>query len=292
MTDDNQPLDTPTDEAPGEHRQPQVDDPNPPDDDAQPEPSDTPSRAETGAQAAARAPKRGLDASDAEVAATVEALLFASDAPLPASRIASVAELPGGRVKKAIAALNERYAEVGGSFRIEEIAGGFQMLTLPEYNDILRQLFASRKDARLSQAAMETLAIVAYRQPILRADVEAIRGVACGEVLRSLLERNLIKIVGRAEVIGRPMLYGTTKAFLEVFGLASLDDLPRVDELRTPEEQQSGPADDVAADNGDEYDEEDADDEIDEDEFDNEDDDMDEDEDDEDWDDEDDEDRQ
>jgi segregation and condensation protein B len=90
-----------------------------------------------------------------------------------------------------------------------------------------------KKDSRLSQAAMETLAIVAYRQPILRADIESIRGVASGEVLRGLLERQLVKIVGRAEVIGRPMLYGTSKRFLEVFGLASLDDLPRVEELRS-----------------------------------------------------------
>jgi segregation and condensation protein B len=198
--------------------------------------------------AATKPPRKGLEASDAEVAATVEAMLFASDAPLPASRIASVAELPASRVKKAIASLNERYGEIGSSFRIEEIAGGYQMLTLPEYNDVLGQLFAARKDSRLSQPAMETLAIIAYRQPILRADIEAIRGVACGEVLRGLLEKNLIKIVGRAEVIGRPMLYGTTKTFLEVFGLASLDDLPRVEELRTPEEQQADQDDDAQQD--------------------------------------------
>ncbi len=200
---------------------------------------------DTEAPAQAARPRSGLDASEEEVAATVEAMLFASDAPLPASRIASVAELPASRVKKAVTALNDRYGEVGNSFRIEEIAGGYQMLTLPEYNDVLSRLFTARKDSRLSQPAMETLAIIAYRQPILRADIEAIRGVACGEVLRGLLEKNLIKIVGRAEVIGRPMLYGTTKAFLEVFGLANLDDLPRVEELRTPEEQQADKDDEL-----------------------------------------------
>jgi segregation and condensation protein B len=303
MTDD-QNIHEP-DEQPAEENDAQPPSDVDADESAQPDPTETPPAAdqpedaaetpedappETAGQAAARAPRRGLDASEEEVAATVEALLFASDAPLPASRIASVAELPGSRVKKAIAALNARYEQTGASFRIDEIAGGFQMLTLPEYNDILKQLFASRKESRLSQAAMETLAIIAYRQPILRADIEVIRGVACGEVLRSLLERGLVKIVGRAEVIGRPMLYGTTKMFLEVFGLGSLDDLPRVEELRTPEEQQADQPDE--ADNGDEYDEEDAEedlvDETDEDEDDIEDDidedDEDLDEDDEDWD--------
>ena len=106
------------------------------------------------------------------------------------------------------------------------------MLTRPEYHDVVRRLFKNKSDSKLSQAAMETLAIVAYRQPILRADIEAIRGVASGEMLRSLMDKNLVKIVGRAEVLGRPMLYGTTRRFLEVFGLNSLDDLPNVEALR------------------------------------------------------------
>ena len=165
--------------------------------------------------------------------AVVEAVLFASDTPLPPAKIAAATELPPRRIRKAVAELNERYARGGHAFRIEDIAGGYQMMTLPEYHDVLRRLLNVKKDSRLSQAAMETLAIVAYRQPILRADIEAIRGVASGEVLRGLLERQLVKIVGRAEVIGRPMLYGTSKRFLEVFGLAGLDDLPRVEELRS-----------------------------------------------------------
>lgn len=170
----------------------------------------------------------------------VEALLFAADSPLRAAKIAQAAGLGGKRdVTRAVEALNERYEQSGSAFRIESIAGGYQMLTCPEYHDVLSALFRVRSDSRLSQAALETLAIVAYRQPVLRADIEAIRGVASGEVLRGLLEKQLAKIVGRAEVIGRPMLYGTTRRFLELFGLKDLCDLPRVEELRPPPEKPS-----------------------------------------------------
>ena len=171
---------------------------------------------------------------DAEIAATVEAILFATDAPLPPGKIAQVGELPGVKVvRAAVAALNQRYEQMGCAFRIDEIGGGFQMLTQSQYHDVIERLTKVRGESKLSQAALETLAIIAYRQPILRADVEAIRGVASGEVLRGLLEKGLVKIVGRAEVIGRPMLYGTTRKFLEVFGLGALEDLPRVEELRS-----------------------------------------------------------
>jgi segregation and condensation protein B len=168
-----------------------------------------------------------------EVLAIVEAVLFSTDSPLSPAKVAQVAELPNRRVvKKAVAMLNERYEQVGCTFRIESIAGGYQMMSLPEYHDVVSRLFKARSDSRLSQAAMETLAVVAYRQPVLRADIEAIRGVASGEVLRGLMEKQLVKIVGRAEVLGRPMLYGTTKRFLEIFGLSDLKDLPKVEELR------------------------------------------------------------
>ena len=174
--------------------------------------------------------------SEVSAASIVEAILFATDTPLPAPKIADVAGAGNARdVKKHIAALNETYAQRGAAFRIEEIAGGFQMLTLPVYNDRLSKLLQARRGTRLSQAALETLAIVAYKQPILRADVEAIRGVAAGEVLNRLRELNLVKIVGRAEEIGRPLLYGTTKKFLDVFGLGSLDDLPKDQELAQPD---------------------------------------------------------
>jgi segregation and condensation protein B len=172
-----------------------------------------------------------------QTAGIVEAILFTTDEPISPSKIADVGEIPGRKaVKDAIDLLNQRYQANGAAFRIEAIAGGYQMETLPEFNDVLARLLKVRKDSKLSPAAMETLAIIAYRQPILRADVEVIRGVACGEVIRSLMEKHMVKIVGRAEVLGRPMLYGTTRRFLEVFGLGSLDELPNVEQLRLPDE--------------------------------------------------------
>ncbi len=170
---------------------------------------------------------------DAQGQASVEAMLIASNAPLTAARMAAVAELPQAEVRGAIAALNERYEQTGAAYRIEEVAGGFLIMTLPEHQGVLNRLLQAHKETQLSQPAMETLAVVAYRQPVMRADIEAIRGVACGEVLRGLLDKQLVKIVGRAEVLGRPMLYGTTRRFLEIFGLASLDDLPNVEELKS-----------------------------------------------------------
>jgi segregation and condensation protein B len=168
----------------------------------------------------------------------IEAILFASDEPLSAERLAAIAEFNGGikQVKQCIETLNQQYADAGRSFRIEEIAGGFQMMTLPEYNNWLRKLLRDRGDNKLTPAALETLAILAYKQPVIRADVEAIRGVACGEMIRSLMYKGLVKIVGKAEILGRPLLYGTTKKFLEVFGLSSLKDLPKVEELKQPQQ--------------------------------------------------------
>src|SRR5690606_6377967 len=131
-------------------------------------------------------------------------------------------------------------------FRAERLAGGWQLLTLPTFGPLLHRLHTERQQSRLSQAALETLAIIAYRQPIMRAEVEAIRGVASGEVLRGLLERRLIKIAGRAEELGRPMLYGTTKEFLKVFGLGSLDDLPAVQGLSPRAEKAAPPQKDTA----------------------------------------------
>lgn len=167
------------------------------------------------------------------VASMVEAMLFASDSPLTAAKIAQVADLGTKRaIKKAIEELNSRYEKMGCAFCVEEIAGGYQMMTRTEYNDVLSRLLRVRRDTRLTKAAMETLAVVAYRQPVMRADIEAIRGVACADVLRGLMDKQLVKIVGRAAVLGRPILYGTTKRFLETFGLAELEDLPNVEELR------------------------------------------------------------
>lgn len=165
----------------------------------------------------------------------VEAILFASDEPLTPAKIVSILGTGSAReVRKIIQTLNADYAKTGHAYRIEEIAGGYQMLTLPEYNTWLRRLRQSRQDSKLSPAAMETLAVVAYKQPVVRAEIEAVRGVSAGEVLNRLRELGLIKIVGRAEDVGRPMLYGTTKHFLELFGLGSLEDLPAIEELQMP----------------------------------------------------------
>lgn len=178
-----------------------------------------------------------------DLAATVEAILLASNSPLTAAKICEVTQTTSqATVRKTIEQLNTRYRQQGAAFQIKAIAGGFQIQTLPQFDEVLSRLVQTRKDSRLSQAAIETLAIIAYRQPILRADIEAIRGVACGEVLRGLIEKLLIKIVGRAEILGRPMLYGTTRRFLEVFGLAGLDDLPNVEELRAAAKSAAQPA--------------------------------------------------
>lgn len=165
----------------------------------------------------------------------VEAVLFASDEPLTEARLADIAAVTTKQIRLHVENLNKKYESNNNTFRIEQIAGGYQMLTLPKYNDWLKKLLRARSDGKLSPAALETLAIIAYKQPIIRADVETIRGVAAGEVIRNLMYKGLVKIVGRAEVLGRPMLYGTTRKFLEVFGLNSLKDLPKVEELKKPQ---------------------------------------------------------
>jgi segregation and condensation protein B len=122
--------------------------------------------------------------------------------------------------------LRRQYDKRGSSFQLEQLAGGYQLMTRPKFAPWLRSLAPTEREIRLSAPALETLAVVAYRQPVLRAEVEAIRGVACGEILRQLMERDLLRIVGRSEELGRPLRYGTTKRFLEVFGLCNLDQLP------------------------------------------------------------------
>lgn len=166
----------------------------------------------------------------------LEALLLSTHHPLTPARLAELVGVESVKpVRKAVVQLNKQYEETGRAFRIEQVAGGYQLLTLPELGDHVRKLQQREADAKLTKAAIETLAIIAYKQPILRADVEAIRGVACGETIRSLMEKHLVKIAGRAEEPGRPILYGTTKRFLEVFGLNSLKDLPVPEALKPPE---------------------------------------------------------
>jgi segregation and condensation protein B len=168
------------------------------------------------------------------VETVVEAVLFASDESLTDNRLAKIVETSIKQVRQSIKNLNEKYQANNNAFRIEQIAGGYQMLTLSTYNHWLKKLLRARSDNKLSPAALETLAIIAYKQPVIRADIEAIRGVAGGEVIRTLCYKGLVKIVGRAEILGRPMLYGTTKKFLEVFGLNTLKDLPKIEELKKP----------------------------------------------------------
>lgn len=167
--------------------------------------------------------------------AVLEALLLSTHHPLTAGRLAEMLDLAATKpVRMAIKALNQQYEAGSRSFRVEQVAGGYQILTLPEFGEHLKKLHQREADAKLTKAALETLAIVAYKQPILRADVEAIRGCACGETIRSLMEKHLVKIAGRAEEPGRPILYGTTKRFLELFGLNSLRDLPQPENPERP----------------------------------------------------------
>jgi segregation and condensation protein B len=165
---------------------------------------------------------------------SLEALLFSTHHPLTAGRVAELLDLETTKaVRGAIRELNGQYESTNRAFRVEQVAGGYQILTLPQFGELLRKLHQRDADAKLTKAALETLAIIAYKQPILRVDVEGIRGVACGETIRSLMEKHLVKIAGRAEEPGRPILYGTTRRFLELFGLNSLKDLPQT-ELHAP----------------------------------------------------------
>lgn len=139
---------------------------------------------------------------------------------------------PQQRIEAAIQSLNTVYAQTGRSFRIEPMAGGYRFMTLPRFGATVSALHGASAGAKLSRAAIETLAIIAYKQPITRGKLEAVRGCACGEVLKSLTERRLVTIAGRAEELGRPLLYATSRQFLDAFGLSSLKDLPTSAELK------------------------------------------------------------
>ncbi len=162
----------------------------------------------------------------------VEAVLFASDAPLRAEEIARADEaLDEDQVELAIQALRRLYLESERAFDLVEVAGGYQLLTRPEYGSYLERFDTVPRPSRLSGPALETLAIIAYRQPIGRLEIEYVRGVGSSAVIRTLQERGLVDVVGRGEGIGRPLLYGTTDRFLEHFGFNSAEDLPRPEEL-------------------------------------------------------------
>lgn len=166
----------------------------------------------------------------------IEALLLASDEPVPAERLAEAAgeNVSPEQVRQAIADLMSEYDATGRAFTVEEIAGGYQLFTRPEYNTHLKKLLRARHQARFTQAALETLAVIAYKQPITRAEVEDIRGVACSDIIRALMEKGLVRVTGRSDKLGRALLYGTTKKFLQAFGLTSLKDLPDAKQLVQP----------------------------------------------------------
>jgi len=168
--------------------------------------------------------------------ARVEAALFVADGPLSARKLVQFALLPSVKdARDAIDELNAAYDAGGSPFRIELVAAGFRLLTRPIYARWLDRVHARHARLKLSSPALETLALVAYRQPVTRADIDAIRGVQSTEMLRQLMERGLVKIVGEDDSLGRPYLYGTTREFLENFGLSRLDDLPNHQALRPPE---------------------------------------------------------
>ena len=162
----------------------------------------------------------------------IEALIFASDAPLPSKKIKDIISGIGEReIKKSIARINERYKETNSAFDIVEVAGGYQMVTRSDYSDWIRKLYISRTKNRLTQRALETLAIIAYKQPITKTEVESIRGVSADTVIRTLIERKLITVTGREKAPGNPLVYGTTRYFLEYFGLKDISDLPKLREI-------------------------------------------------------------
>ncbi len=162
----------------------------------------------------------------------LEALLFASEEPLTAAKLREIApELKEVDIRKTAQALNEEYEKSRRAFRIEVVANGYQMFTVPAYSTHIERLYAKRMQNRLSARALETLAIVAYKQPITRGEIEQIRGVNVDGVMRTLLSRQLITISGVAEQPGSPYLYKTTNKFLEYFGLKDLKELPKLKEL-------------------------------------------------------------
>lgn len=166
------------------------------------------------------------------IISVVEGLILASPEPLPGKKISDLLDkMTPSKVSKAVAELNSRYVETGSSFRIRELAGGYQFYILPEFTGYVSEMFSRTRKMRLTKAALETLAIVAYKQPVTKTEVELIRGVASDGVLHNLLEKKMLTIKGRAETVGKPLQYGTTDEFLKFFGLNGLADMPKMSEI-------------------------------------------------------------
>lgn len=174
----------------------------------------------------------------------LEALLFASEKPLTIEQARKVIEdIESVQVRAFFEELKSEYETAGRGVRIAEIAGGYQMITAPDYGSWLRRLFKDRNTEKLSGPALETLAIIAYKQPLTRREIEALRNVNADGVVRTLLDKSLIRVCGRRKVAGRPIVYGTTRQFLEYFGLRTLEDLPRAAELSIINDRLGGAAD-------------------------------------------------
>ncbi|MFO0850590.1 MAG: SMC-Scp complex subunit ScpB [Gemmataceae bacterium] len=167
--------------------------------------------------------------------ARLEAALFVADEPLPAKKLADAAGLADAAdARRQVGRLRELLDADGSAFQVAELAGGYQLLTRDVFHPWLLRLRRTGHDLRLTPTALETLAVIAYKQPVTRADVEAVRGVACSEIIRVLMERGLVRVAGRHDSLGRPQVYGTTKKFLQAFGLNALAELPEVDSLKPP----------------------------------------------------------
>jgi len=196
---------------------------------AEPQPIPGPGRSQAAQTSTATVAEPTTD----DTLARLEAVLYLAREPLITRKLAQYANLADGtQARTLVRRLNERYDAAGRAFRVEQVAGGYQLLTRSKLAPWLRRLAHVPGETRLSAPALETLAVIAYRQPVPRADIEAVRGVNCGEILRQLMDRDLVRIGGRSQELGRPYLYATTKRFLELFGLNSIEELPRVQELR------------------------------------------------------------
>lgn len=168
-----------------------------------------------------------------EMDRTIQALLFTSEKPLAGTVIAGVLEVKEKEVEEAVERINMHLRETGSPVSVKQIAGGYEFLTLPEYAPHIKKLYKNRFMTRLSRPSLEVLAIVAYKQPISKQEVESIRGVNSDGVYHTLLERKLIRITGRKDAPGRPLLYGTTKEFLQYLGINSMEDLPKIEEIKS-----------------------------------------------------------
>lgn len=170
----------------------------------------------------------------AELKSIIEALIFVSDSPLSTNQIKEVLaeELGQEDISQFMKELNQEYEATNRSFIIQEVAGAFRMVTRPDFAPWLKALYKSKVKERLTRPSLETLAIIAYKQPVTKPEIEAIRGVNVDGVIATLLERNLVRIAGRKDTVGRPLLYATTNEFLAHFGLSSLSDMPKLPEVQ------------------------------------------------------------